>query len=44
MGLGDHVRISRAFLDVFKFPKRYIPNETGSDIEDISQLQADLKV
>lgn len=44
MGLGDHVRISRAFLEVYKSPQRYISNHTASDIEDISQLQADLKV
>lgn len=44
MSLGDHVRIGRCFLDLFKSPQDYVTNESASEIQDIHQLQSNLKV
>lgn len=45
MSLGDHVRISRAFLEVFKTPSQdYLADGTKREVEELRQLQADLKV
>ena len=43
MSLGDHVRISRSFLEVFKTDQE-LSNETDSETQDIRQLRADLNV
>lgn len=44
MSLGEHVRISRKFLEFFKAPESYIPHGNNADIQELRRLQADLKV
>ena len=44
MSLGDHVRLSRSFLELFKAPQDYLPVGNEAEVQELRKLQADLKV
>lgn len=44
MTLGDHVRIIRTFLEAFKAMQNELSPEKESDVQELRELQADLKV
>lgn len=44
MTLGDHVRIIRTFLEAFKAVQNELSPEKESDVQELRELQADLKV
>ena len=44
MTLGDHVRIIRTFLKAFKAVQDEFPPEKESDVQELRELQGDLKV
>lgn len=44
MTLGDYIRISRSFLEAFKAAQKELPPEKLSDVAEVCDLQADLKV
>ncbi|KAF8973156.1 hypothetical protein BDZ97DRAFT_1779746 [Flammula alnicola] len=43
MSLGDHVRIIRTFFEAFKIPRDYVPVGQEADVQELDQLQHDLK-
>ncbi|KDR75246.1 hypothetical protein GALMADRAFT_122972 [Galerina marginata CBS 339.88] len=43
MSLGDHVRIARAFLEVFKAPKEQLPEIKEAELLELETLRRDLK-
>ncbi|CAA7261660.1 unnamed protein product [Cyclocybe aegerita] len=43
MTLGDHVRISLSFLEVFKSPQDYLPAGSETEVEELRDLQSCLK-
>lgn len=44
MSLGNYVRISRSFLEVFKAHEDNISDENDAEIQELRRLHADLKV
>lgn len=44
MTLGDFVRLSRTFLEVFKAPQDFLPEASQTEIEEVDKLKKDLKV
>jgi len=44
MTLGDYVRIIRSFLEAFKTVQKELPPHEVPDVQELCELQADLKV